>query len=388
VWVILGAGVAAAALAVVFTGCGSNPDYPPNLPFPSRADRLVLKAPEQQPTRLIEPGKLDAELTGLDAVGGKTADPADLPAAARTALDRYLKDTFATPGAPTVAGDADVSAAAEHLGLAPDRLAEGGKHFRKQCQQCHGLPGDGRGPTGLWIYPFPRDFRRGVFKFVSTGEGNKPRHADLVRTITEGLKGTAMPAFGLLPDDQREMLARYVMYLSLRGQVEYQTLAAVALGDARATGDPAAFAAAKLKEALAEWERAQAAPQAASAPDDGDPGSETHAAAVRRGYLLFTTKDKDACITCHGEFGRKPQLRYDVWGTVAKPANFTEPGLKGGSRPEDVYQRIRGGIPAVGMPAHPKLSERVVWDLVRFVRSAPYPRELPPDVRAAVYPNP
>src|SRR5262249_20091674 len=140
--------------------------------------------------------------------------------------------------------------------------------FRKHCQQCHGLPGDGRGPTGLWINPFPRDFRRGVFKFVSTGEWGKPRHSDLLRTITEGLKGTAMPAFGLLSDADRDLLAHYVTYLSLRGQVESPPLAALANGDAAAVATPAGFAGARLKEGLAEWERAQATPQTPPAPDN------------------------------------------------------------------------------------------------------------------------
>lgn len=373
-------------LALACFGCGSKPDYPPHLPFPSRIDRLVLKPPEQLPTRLNEPGKLDADLAALDGIGGQTTDPGALPSEARASLDRFLKETFATPGSPVVSGDE--AAAADRLGLNPEHLATGGKLFRKHCQQCHGLSGDGRGPTGLWINPYPRDFRRGVFKFVSTGEGRKPRHADLVRTITEGLKGTAMPEFGLLPDSERNAIAGYVMYLSIRGQVEFHTLAALATGDAAAKGDPAGFAAARLREVIEEWEQAQAAPPTPTAPDDGEPGSETHAAAVLRGYRLFIRKDKDACITCHGEFGRKPQLRYDVWGTVAKPADFTTPGLKGGHRPEDLYQRIRNGIPAVGMPAHLKFSERDVWDLVRFVKSAPYPRELPPEVRAAVHPNP
>jgi hypothetical protein len=39
------------------------------------------------------------------------------------------------------------------------------------------------------------------------------------------------------------------------------------------------------------------------------------------------------------------------------------------------------------MPAHPELTDRQVWDLVRFVKSVPYPRELPPEVLGAVYPN-
>jgi hypothetical protein len=80
-------------------------------------------------------------------------------------------------------------------------------------------------------------------------------------------------------------------------------------------------------------------------------------------------------------------LRYDVWGTVAKPADLTGPTRKGGARHEDLFDRIRGGIPAVGMPAHPEMTDRQVWDLVRFVKSLPYPRELPPEVRKGVYPD-
>ena len=86
---------------------------------------------------------------------------------------------------------------------------------------------------------------------------------------------------------------------------------------------------------------------------------------------------------------RLQSLGYVV-GTVSKPANLTEPHLKSGTRPQDVYARVRFGIAPVGMPAHapPKYSDRDVWDLVRFVTAAPYPAKLPPPVRAAVYPNP
>lgn len=388
-WLALGAGaITLSAFAFVFLSDRSNSDYPPHLPFPSRTDRLVLKSPEQIPLRLNEPGKLDADLAALDQIGGQTVDPATLPTNLRGTLDRYLKEAFATPSAPSLAVESELTSAVSELGLTNDRLTTGGKIYRKHCQQCHGLPGDGRGPTGLWINPYPRDFRRGVFKFVSTEKACKPRHDDLLRTITEGLKGTAMPAFGLLPDSEREALAHYVTYLALRGQTEYHTLAAIAIGDPLAVQDPNRFASHQLKQAVAEWQEAFSAPPPPSEPPDGEPGSPTHSEAVRRGYQLFTSTEKDACISCHGDFGRKPQLRYDVWGTIAKPANFTTPELKGGTRPIDVYHRIRGGIPAVGMPAHPKLTDRQIWDLVRFVRSAPYPRELPPDVRASVYPNP
>jgi mono/diheme cytochrome c family protein len=365
-------------------GCGTKPDYPPNLAYPSRTDRLVLKTPDTPPPGPSELGELDAELARLDAVGGTTADPTSAPPDIRSAIDQFLKEAFGAPAAPAVVGDAEVSIAAERLSLTADRLTEGGKLFRRHCLQCHNLTGDGRGPAGR-VMPYPRDFRRGAFKFVSTGPGGKPRRADLVRTITEGLKGTAMPSFTLLPEGERDLLAGYVTYLSLRGETEYQTFAAVLRGGIT---DIPGFARERLRSNLAEWERARAARPAPAEPDDGSPRSPAHTAAVRRGFELFTRKADNSCVTCHGEFGRKPLLRYDVWGTVAKPANFTATGLKGGSRPEDVFVRIRGGITPVGMPAHPELTDRQVWDLVRFVKSAPYPRELPDDVRAVVYPNP
>jgi mono/diheme cytochrome c family protein len=376
---------------VAFAGCGgcsSKKEYPPNLTFPSRADRLVLKLPERQPEKVNEPGKLDEELAALDALGGKTVEPGAISADARAALDQFLKDSFGTPAAPKIAlaDDPAAGAAADRLKLSNAHLAEGGKLYYRHCLQCHNLPGDGRGTAGLWVIPYPRDFRRGAFKFVSSGECGKPRRADLLRTLNEGLKGTAMPSFALLQEGERDLLAGYATYLSVRGQVEYESLAALAAGE---PNDPGA----KLKSILAEWEKAENAAPLPAAPDDGEPGGPAHQEAVRRGFKLFTaemetTAKEKSCAACHGEFGRKPLLRYGVWGTVAKPADFTQPALKGGSRAEDVFARVRYGIAPVGMPAHPKLTDREVWDLVRFVRSVPFPRELPDDVRAAVYPNP
>ncbi|MBA4063645.1 MAG: hypothetical protein C0501_08025 [Isosphaera sp.] len=385
-----GTAVAAALAAVVVggvvvAGCGGPPDYPSTLAFPARADRLVRKTPTAPPPGPNEPGKLDAELAALDAAGGTTVDPGVVPAATRTALDKHLKDVFGTPSAPTIATEPD---AAGRLGLSAGKLAEGGKLFRRHCLQCHNLAGDGRGPSGYGSTPYPRDYRRGVFKFTTTGTP-KPRHADLLRTLADGLKGTTMPPFGLLPEGERELLARYVVYLSARGQVEFETLAAAA--ELNVNVDPPAFAAGRLKAVLKEWQDAADAPPPAGVdpqPDDGDPGSPAHADAVRRGYALFTAKADNSCVSCHDGFGAKAAPRYDAWGTAVKPANLLANLLKGGSRPEDVFARIRGGIPAVGMPARPELDARQVWDLVRFVKSLPFPAELPPDVRAAVHPNP
>ncbi|HYH67305.1 MAG TPA: c-type cytochrome [Urbifossiella sp.] len=375
--------LAVLALAgIVPVGCNRNAGYPPELTFPPREDRLVLKLPTTTPPRPGEIGRLDAEIAALDAAGGRTADPAALPAADRTALGGFLRETFGTPAAPRLPDD--------RLGLTADLLAEGSRLYRKHCVQCHGVSGDGRGPTGPWIDPHPRDFRRGAFKFVSSGDGWKPRRADLRRTLREGLRGTAMPSFALLPDDSREALAAFVVYLSVRGEVEYRTLAALADegGEGGTDGDVTGFARARLTAILADWEKADASPLAAVQPfpdDDARQGPD-YLASVARGHELFVADAGAGCAKCHENYGRSAPLRYDVWGTVVRPPDLTQQRPKGGDRAEDLAARVRHGIAPVGMPSHAALTDAQLTDVVRFVRALPYPRELPPDVRAKVFP--
>jgi mono/diheme cytochrome c family protein len=359
-----------AALAVVLAGCGKPPSYPPGLEFAPRSDRLVLRVPTTQPAGLGEPGKLDAELAALDSLGGLTIDPATTPASDRKPVDEAILELFGPPAEPKLP-EAD-----------PQRLVEGSRLYRRHCLQCHGLPGDGRGPTGQWICPHPRDFRRGAFKFITTGDGGKPRTADLARTVKDGLKGTGMPAFGLLPETDRELLVGYVKYLSLRGQTEF-TLLRVA-----AEGEDAVEAKAVLAKLAGEWAKAEAAPMIAAkpVPDDAAKQSAEHLAAVRRGFELFTAKGTTDCMTCHEDFGRRTIFRWDSWGTVVRPADLTTGGFKGGDKPEHLFHRIRDGIQPAGMPAHPSLKDDQVWDLVWFVRAAPFPRELPDSVRSKVHP--
>ncbi len=380
-------GAALAALAVVLAalpaGCNRKPGYPPELLFPPREDRLVLAPPTSVPPRPGEVGRLDAEIAALDAAGGRTADPAALPAPARAALGGFLRETFGTPAAPQLPD-------APRLGIGAEQLADGSRLFRKHCVQCHGLSGDGRGPTGPWVDPHPRDFRRGAFKFVSSGDGLKPRRADLLRTIREGLRGTAMPSFARLPDEEREALAAFVVFLSVRGEVEFRALAALADEDrdGGTDGDVTGFARGRLAAILAAWERAGASPLAAVPPfpDDEARQAPDYLASVARGHELFVADAGAGCAKCHENYGRASALRYDVWGTVVRPPDLTQQRPKAGDRAEDVAARLRHGIAPVGMPSHAALSDAQLLDVVRFVRALPYPRELPPEVRAKVYP--
>ena len=92
--------------------------------------------------------------------------------------------------------------------------------FRKHCSVCHGVTGNGRGPTAAVQVPYPRDYRMGVFKFKSTPIGTKPTRSDLARSISNGIEGTAMKKIPELTADDIESLVDYVIYLSWRGELE------------------------------------------------------------------------------------------------------------------------------------------------------------------------
>ncbi len=104
--------------------------------------------------------------------------------------------------------------------------------FRLHCVHCHGITGDGMGPTALFLKPYPRDYREGWFKFKSTPSKTPPTHDDLVRTLEEGVSGTAMPSFKLLSKSEIDALVEYVEYLSMRGQTELELINQYKLADA------------------------------------------------------------------------------------------------------------------------------------------------------------
>ncbi|MGL6096886.1 MAG: cytochrome c, partial [Fimbriiglobus sp.] len=252
--------------------------------------------------------------------------------------------------------------------------------YRRSCSQCHGLTGDGRGPTGPWLYPHPRDFRQGVFKASANTPGGKPRPADLKRVIKYGVPGTSMPVFDLLPDADVDAIAAYVQHLSVRGEAEFRATAALLDdGDEGPATDPAAEVRTATDTAMSQW----LAAAASAAPIPEIPADST-AESVRRGHELFL--GAAGCVGCHVDYGRAEQFRYDVWGVAGRVADLTGGDRRWGKSADDLARRVKYGSPAAGMPANPLLADDQVRDLVAFLRDLPAPPRLPDDVRARVYP--
>jgi mono/diheme cytochrome c family protein len=431
------AAIAGLTLALICIG-GCNQDaYDPELKYPVRTDWLVAPGTwEIQPTIFNHPGRLPMDqlretlkLPDKDVsadqlalrpwVDKKIFDPQKLSADLRGEYGKQMEAMFGTPAKPTVSGfggDA-LKAAAEQLSISPaelsaeaiskaldlgeEKLAAGSKIYRSQCLHCHGLEGNGRGPTGMWVNPPPRDYRQGTFKFTSSvlEQGvRKPRREDLLHIVTAGIEGTSMPSFGLLSLAEREALVSYVVHLSMRGEVEYLTMVDQLTDESRKPamtlrGD---LKNPTLKDALEDnlaltagrWIASQK-PDAAIAPS-AYPYSQDDKAfleSAARGAKVFL--GKGGCIACHQNYGREANLVYDDWGTIVRGRNLYDGIYRGGRRPLDLYYRIHSGIKGSGMTAYKDLNSQltpedlqmtaeqfkkadVLWDMVNYLRALGY----------------
>lgn len=280
-----------------------------------------------------------------------------------------------------------------------DGLQFGRDLYLRHCMHCHGVSGDGDGPTAKYFAVRPRDYRQGKFKFTSTKVGVNASRDDLKRIIKLGAPGTYMPSFMLLPDDEIAAIVEYVRWLALRGQMErglfdelqndYSQTVAKDKSKSELKADLEKFAKDAMPEKVTEIATALNEGWTAAEAEDSvvvpeTPRVEASDESIARGRALFMHKDI-ACFNCHGETGRgngpsteikkegaKGPGLFDDWGNQVKPRDLTSGIYRGGRRPLDVYRRIRAGIKGTPMQAFSKLKDEEVWDLTNYVLSMPY----------------
>ena len=324
-------------------------------------------------------------------------------------VQNYVFDLFGTPDSPKwpigieAAVDLEkVTRAAGPVGRNEAKVERG--LYRKHCVQCHGTTGDGMGPAAALLAPYPRDFRRGSFKFKSTPIGKKPTHADLVRTLENGLPGTAMPAFKTLNHSKEfaedvDALAHYVRFLSIRGEVERRLTAAIV--NEEIDRDLTLKIASKV---AGSW--ALASTYAVTLPNLSSTSTpEEQLSSIERGKMVFLS-ELTACAKCHGKEGDGKGISQDFddwtkdwtiragidptkkaeWKRMKKfgilkpvidsPRNLNFGAFRGGPTREDIYLRIVLGIEGSPMPAiarkendNPGIPEEGIRDLVEYVFS-------------------
>jgi len=240
-----------------------------------------------------------------------------------------------------------------------ERLVPGEHAYLRQCAGCHGLAGDGSGPAATFLSPRPRNFRRGKFKFTSTKSGSRPLREDLYRTITDGMVGSAMPRFFLLPEEKRWDIVEYVRYLAIQGEFE-QTMLDLAWTD-EAAPDPDEV----VGIVASRWGGLNEEYPASTEPANDE-------ASVQRGREIFTS-DQNTCAQCHGDTGRGDGVTSDAyndqWGYPLKPRDFTKGALRVGLEGKDLWVVIAHGLDGTPMPgALSGMSSEDVWHLVHYVQ--------------------
>jgi mono/diheme cytochrome c family protein len=306
-------------------------------------------------------------------------------------ISEYLTKFFGNAVNPRLAipADEDVDKLVDVFD--PDRMKHGAAVFNRRCAGCHGITGDGNGEAASYLQPKPRDYRNGVFKFTSTPYGARPTRKDLARVIRRGAKGTSMPAFRFLPDEDVKDVVDYVILLSYRGELE------------RFVVDPdydadQEYESIEFTESLARIHRFwQQAEYQGVLPETAQPKySDETIIAGRKAFL----RETPGCFKCHGKDFRgqtawlshefiaeqqaKPEaqrekINYDAWGDPAPAADLTARTLHGGRRPIDIYRRIYTGINGTPMPAfNQSLKEEpeTIWHLVHYVLSVVEGREV------------
>jgi len=230
----------------------------------------------------------------------------------------------------------------------PD-LARGKQLYERHCSVCHGEAGRGDGPAAYLLLPKPRDFTTGAFRLVSTTNGIATDE-DLLRVITNGMTGSAMPPWARFPEADRKSLVAVVKELWREGL---------------------------RKGYLASDDEATKAEVAAYGRDETTPGKtvsfagegEATSARIARGRIVYFK----ACAPCHGPDGRgkATQKLVDGRGFPAPARDYTKGIFKGGSSARELYARLRSGMKGTGMPRYSQtaLPTEEAWSVVHYIRT-------------------
>jgi cytochrome c oxidase cbb3-type subunit 2 len=193
-----------------------------------------------------------------------------------------------------------------------DGLVSRGKRvYLRRCVGCHGAQGDGNGPMATFLDPRPRNFVVGAFKFRSTPSGSLPTDGDLFRTLTRGVRWTAMPTWHELPEKDRMAVITYIKTFSPR------------------------------------WKEEKPEPPIQT----GDPPKATPDLLARGKELYAQAK----CGQCHGNGGKgdgpsASELKDDL-GFKIRPADFTRGQFKGGGDVRDIFRTMTTGLDGTPMPS-------------------------------------
>ena len=220
--------------------------------------------------------------------------------------------------------------------------------YSAHCAACHGATGRGDGPAAIALRVRPRSFREERCRYVSTLNG-VPTQEDLIQTIGSGRHFGAMPARPNLTDKEVRILARYVREISRLGWVDLLT---------KEFSEDDETTAEEIEEIALE----RVTPGEVVTERWHGPGFQADLEIGRKLYL-------ENCASCHGPWGRGDGLDMplDERGKPIQVRDLTSGKFRGGISENEVFKRIRCGIPGTPMSAA-AVSDEEIWQLVHYVQ--------------------
>jgi cytochrome c oxidase cbb3-type subunit I/II len=220
-------------------------------------------------------------------------------------------------------------------------IAYGKEIYEARCLGCHGEKGDGNGPAATFLFnQRPRNFSAGAFKF-RLSQKPVPTDGDLLRTITRGVRGTAMPAWYELPLNDRLAVIQYIKYVLAVDRSDpkkpYAYFTEEPPGQPLYIGPPPTPTQAILDHGKEVWQNAK-------------------------------------CWECHGQTGKgdgeKAAGLKDDLSFPVRPANLTSGQFKSGPAVEDIFRTISTGLSGTPMPSfRDSLPEADRWALAYYILS-------------------
>ncbi len=245
-----------------------------------------------------------------------------------------------TPGLPDPAERlAELAARPE---VTVDLITHGKKLYDDNCLVCHGDRGKGDGKAAYLLLPKPRDFTEGTFNRKNTPPKNLPADEDLFTVVSDGLLESSMPPWkDYLTGEERWAVIEYLKRALIA--IEYDGVVT-------------------SRYDLTPPEEPLAVPEEIPATAEN----------IARGNAFYNSVSE--CWTCHGREGKGDgplsQKIVNRRGERIYPLDLTKGVYKFSTNNEEIFRRIRDGIPMAAMLSMGQtLTDEEVWCLVHYVRS-------------------
>jgi mono/diheme cytochrome c family protein len=228
--------------------------------------------------------------------------------------------------------------------------------YMDYCVSCHGEKGDGQGVSSKGLYPPPRDFRKGIYKFGTVVSGEIPTDHDFANIIRKGLKGTSM-----LPwDISDERLNAVIQYIKTFAPQTWESKDLVVGKKVELIADPYSankeFAISKGKEVYHITANCQSC----------------HMGYVQKSEYqeLYSKLNQSSEIPEIPEDFYKIKLQASEYNTNTIPPDFTWHSIRSAETVEELAIRIASGVNGSAMPSWKGVIEdHEIWSVAYYIKS-------------------